>query len=99
MILVVTLTVRPEALEAFRSFEQQAARIMSRHGGAIERAVVIPPAQPGAPLREVHIVTFPSPDAFAAYRADPALAALAPLREASVLHTEILTGEEGPHHG
>jgi uncharacterized protein (DUF1330 family) len=99
MLLVVTLTVRPGALDAFRAFERQAARIMARHGGAIERAVYIPPAQPGAPSQEVHLVSFPSPEALAAYRADPALQALASLREAAVLHTEILTGEEGPRYG
>ncbi len=99
MLLVVILTVRPEALDTFRAFERQAARVMARHGGAIERAVVIPPVQPGAPLKEVHLVAFPSPEAFAAYRADPALHGLASLREAAVLNTEIWAGEEGPRYG
>lgn len=99
MTLVVILTIRPGAVEAFRAFEQAAARIMARHGGAIERAVAIPPAEPGAALKEVHVVTFPSPQAFAAYRADPALLALAPRREASIVATEILVGEEGPTYG
>jgi hypothetical protein len=50
-------------------------------------------------VREVHLVTFPNEQALAAYQADPALRALAPLREASVVRTEILTGEEGPDYG
>jgi uncharacterized protein (DUF1330 family) len=99
MTLVVILTVRPEALAAFRAFEHAAARIMARHGGAIERAVTIAPSRPGGPLKEVHIVTFPSPEAFAAYRADPALKALAPQRDASILATEVLVGEDGPVYG
>ena len=99
MLLVVILTVRPGALDSFRDFERQAARIMAHHGGAIERAVVIPPVQPGAPSKEVHLVSFPSPEAFAAYRADPTLQALASLREAAVLNTEIWAGEEGPRFG
>jgi uncharacterized protein (DUF1330 family) len=107
MTLIVILTVRPEALDTFRAFEQQAARLMARHGGAIERVVVLaraapdapPDLPPDAPHREVHLVTFPSAEAYAAYRADPGLQALAPLREAAVLSTEILAGEEGPHYG
>jgi uncharacterized protein (DUF1330 family) len=99
MMLVAILTVRPEALDTFRSYEHQAARIMARHGGAIERVVVIPGEKPGVPLKEVHLVRFPSAGAFAAYRADPALAALVSLRNASVLSTELLFGEEGPRYG
>ena len=99
MIRIVILTVRPEALDAFRAFEHQAARIMARHGGAIERVVVVKPAAPETQHKEVHLVTFPSAEAFAAYRADPALKALAPLREASVVSTETWEGEEGPTYG
>jgi hypothetical protein len=40
LVLVVTLTVRPESLEDFRTFERSAARIMADHGGRIERTVV-----------------------------------------------------------
>ena len=99
MLLVVILTVRPGALDAFRDFERRAARAMARHGGAIERAILIPPGQPDSPIRELHLVSFPSPEAFAAYRADPALHALAALREAAVLNTEVWAGEEGPRYG
>jgi uncharacterized protein (DUF1330 family) len=98
MTLVVILTVRPEALERFRAFETAAARVMERHGGALERAVVIPPSRPSGPMKEVHLVTFPTPEAFAAYRNDGELKALAHLREASVVSTEVLVGEEGPDY-
>lgn len=99
MTLVVLLTVRPDAVDAFRAFEHAAARIMAAYGGAIERAVAVPPTESGAPFREVHIVTFPSAAALAVYRADPALRTLAPQRESCVLHTEVLYGEEGPEYG
>ncbi|HEU4533427.1 MAG TPA: DUF1330 domain-containing protein [Polyangiaceae bacterium] len=99
MTLVVILTVRRAALEAFRSFERQAAAVMARHGGAIERSVVLTPPEGAETLREVHIVTFPSAEAFAAYREDPALAPLAPLRTASVVNTEVWAGEDGPTYG
>ena len=44
----------------------------------------------------MHVVTFPDPSAFAAYRADPARADLAGLRTGAVVATEILVGEDGP---
>jgi antibiotic biosynthesis monooxygenase (ABM) superfamily enzyme len=96
--LVAILTVRPGAVDAFRAFERRAAAIMSRYGGAIERTVVVPGDGADAPLREVHVVTFPDRDSLAAYRADADLAALAHLREASVARSEILVGEDGPDY-
>jgi hypothetical protein len=61
--------------------------------------VVIPlPAEPSL-FKEVHVVTFPDATAFAAYGADPALTSAAALRDASVVHTEVLLGEDGPSYG
>src|SRR3954471_16460422 len=98
MTLVVILTVRTDALESFRDYERSAARVMARYCGAIERAVGIP-AKPGeASFREVQIVTFAGAAAFEAYRMDGEIAALAPLREISVLATEIMIGEDGPEY-
>ena len=95
LVLVVTLDVKPEARDDFRTYETLAARTMVRHGGRIERVVV---AREAAPHREVHLVRFPSEAAFAAYRADPALAAAAHLRERSVVATTIVAGEDGPDY-
>ena len=94
-VLVATMTVRRAELEAFRAFERIAARVMARHGGAIERTVVAPGTD-DATLREVHVVTFPDDAALAAYRADPELGAARALRERSVVSTELLAGEDGP---
>jgi uncharacterized protein (DUF1330 family) len=99
MTLVVILTVLSEALDMFRAFETKAAGVMARHGGAIERTVVVPPGGEGSFLKEVHIVTFPDGQALSAYQADPALAEVAHLRAASVVKTEILLGEDGPDYG
>jgi antibiotic biosynthesis monooxygenase (ABM) superfamily enzyme len=97
--LVVILTVRAAALEAFRAFERGAAAVIGRHGGAIERTVVIPPeGGVDGTLREVHIVTFPGQRTLDAYRSDDALRAIADLREQSVLRTEVLVGEDGPDY-
>jgi hypothetical protein len=101
MTLLVVLTVRDGAADAFRIYERAAAAIMARHGGVIDRVVAIPPAPEDAAsiLREVHLVRFPSARAFAAYRDDPALAALGPQRAQTTAATEILVGEDRPRYG
>ncbi|WP_437590159.1 DUF1330 domain-containing protein [Sorangium sp. So ce1000] len=97
MTLVVILTVRCEALDTFRAYETRAAAVMARYGGAIERTVVTAPDGAGL-TKEIHIITFPDEQAFSAYRRDAELGAVAHLRDASVVHTEILRGEEGPDY-
>jgi hypothetical protein len=99
MTLVAILTVRREALDRFRAFERHAATVMARHGGRIERTVVVSPEGSPDLLKEVHVVTFPDERAFAAYRDDPRRGELAHLRDASVVHTEVLVGEDGPDYG
>jgi len=98
MTLVVTLAVRRDALDAFRAFERGAAALMARHGDRIERTVVGTADDTAGVLTEVHVVTFPHADALAAYRADPGLRDIAHLREASVVRTDILVGEDGPDY-
>jgi len=100
MVLVVFLTVRRAQLASFRDYEAAAARIMAAHGGAIARAVVLDadPAEPDH-LTEVHLVDFPDAAALAAYRADPALAALAEQRARAVARTQVWQGEPGPRYG
>jgi hypothetical protein len=99
MTLVVILTVRSEALDKFRTFEKKAATVMARYGGAIERTVVVSPASPRSPIKEIQIVTFPSEQAFGAYQKDEDLTRLAHLRQESVVQTEIMVGEDGPNYG
>lgn len=98
LTLVAILTVRSDALASFREFETHAARIMARHGGRIERTVVVEQAGEPETIKEVHVVIFPSQEAFAAYRADGELARFAHLRAASVLHGEVLVGADGPDY-
>jgi len=88
VIVVAILTIAE--LEAFEDFERRAQIIMAKHGAAIERAIRIPPD------REVHSVRFPDDAAWTAYRADPELTSLAPLRARGVAATEILVGDDVP---
>ena len=86
VVVVAILTIAE--LDAFEQFAAHAARVMARHGAAIERAIRVPPD------REVHVVRFPDEAAWAAYRADPELAALAPLRARGITATELLVGDD-----
>jgi len=95
--VVAVMVVRRTALAEFRRFEHAAAAILRRHGGAIARTVVEDDGA-SATLREVHVVDFPDPAAFAAYRADPALAALAAVRADAVIATELVVGVDGPSY-
>jgi uncharacterized protein (DUF1330 family) len=98
MTLVAIMTVRKKATETFRRFESKAATVMARHGGTIERTVVVQMADRDDLFKEVHIVTFPSADAFLMYRQDGALQEIAHLRNEAVIDTEVLIGEDGPDY-
>ena len=95
MTLVAILTVRKDAIDRFRAFEAHAAEVMKRHGGQLERVLVVPHGSPEL-IREIHVVTFPNESAFAAYRKDERLAKFAHWGEQSVVQTELFVGEDGP---
>jgi antibiotic biosynthesis monooxygenase (ABM) superfamily enzyme len=95
--LVATITVRMDAKESFHAFEDAAAGNMSDYGGALERRIVI--EVDASTFKEVHIVTFPGMETYLQYQNDPRLAQVRPLRQASVVATELLTGTDGPIFG
>jgi uncharacterized protein (DUF1330 family) len=96
ILFVVSLFIHPGREAEFRQFEGEAARIMKRYGGQIERVIrPIASAQSGVAPHEIHLVSFLSMEQFDAYRGDTELAKLASLRQAAIAHTEIIIGEEG----
>jgi uncharacterized protein (DUF1330 family) len=97
IVIVATLGVRQEAVEQFRTYERMAARVMRRYGGDIARTVSLPSADP-ALIEELHLVTFPDAEAFAAYQRDPELAEAAPLRAAAIATTRVAIGTPGPDY-
>ena len=98
MTLVAILTVRREAIDNFRAYEAHAAQVMKKHGGRFERTVVVVPEGSPELMKEIHVVTFPNEQAFAAYRKDERLTEFAHLRDESVVHTELFVGEDGPSY-
>ena len=97
LLLVAALFIHPGQEDAFRDFETQAAQIMARYGGRIERVIrpTSSTTSDAALPHEIHLVSFPTPDHFTAYRADPDLTALALLRQQAIARTEVVLGEEG----
>src|SRR5258708_7783714 len=96
LILVVSLQVHEGREAEFEEFEVQAARIMQRHGGRIERRIRrLPTADPSQPF-EVHLESFPDESSFERYRGDPELAGLAELRVTAIRETTLWSGVELP---
>lgn len=87
--IVALLTVRDRA--AFDRFERQAVVIMANYGGRLDTAFRPQAATSEQTPRvdEVHVLKFPSTEAFARYRADDRLAALAALRDEAIAHTSV----------
>ena len=95
IVVVVCLFVRPGQETTFRRFEMEAARVMRRYGGRIDRVIRPTDSSRSDVLpREIHVVSFPSLERFEAYRGDRELADLAPLRETAIHRTEITIGKE-----
>ena len=96
IILLAKLFVHPGREVEFRQFETQAAQIMRKYGGRIERVIRPTSAASGDALpHEIHLVSFPSMERFESYRGDADLAQLGSLRQAAIAKTEIVIGEEG----
>jgi uncharacterized protein (DUF1330 family) len=96
--IVASLWIHPDRVAEFEAYEKKAARIMQRHEGAIQKVIRVTNANSPSNAQpfEVHVLSFPSLEAFQAYRSDSELAALAEERNAAISRTEVLLGEPGP---
>ena len=93
---VVSLWVRPGAVAEFEAYERKAARIMRKYGGSIEKVIrTWQESSPDIPF-EIHLVSFPGQEQFAAYRADLELLSLATDRESAIVKTVAVPGVGGP---
>ena len=94
--VVALLFVNPDRHAEFAQFEARASAIMRRHGGEIERRIAFPPPLASTQPHELHVVGFPSAEAFQSYRHDPDLQALASLRARAIRQTVVWVGAEAP---
>ena len=94
--LVAALYINPGREAEFDRFETAAARIMARHGGAIDRRIRIARAAGDNLPHEVHIVSFPDATSLQRYRTDPELQGLAELRTSALRETVVWTGSDLP---
>jgi uncharacterized protein (DUF1330 family) len=94
---IVSIWLKGNDVAGFEAFERQAATIMAAHGGRVDNVVRC--GGEGAAPFEVHVVSFPDATAAAAYRADPRLAKLLPLRERVIARTEVWAGQQRSAYG
>ncbi|MEO8466482.1 MAG: hypothetical protein ABI640_14150 [Gammaproteobacteria bacterium] len=97
MTFIVSIWLKDNDVAGFESFERQAATLMAGHGGRVD-SVVRCGGEEGTPF-EVHLVSFPDAAAAAAYRADPRLAKLLPLRERVIARTDVWAGQQRSAYG
>lgn len=84
---------------AFTDFETQALAIARQHGGSLIAAFAPEPnGDPESQVDEVHVLQFPARSAYDAYRSDPALQALAPLRAQGIRRTQVLVSSGDKHY-
>lgn len=89
----VLIYLKPGQAEAFRAYEDGALPRLERYGGRVE--CMFKPTRVAGELElpdEVHLLSFESEEGFERYRADPQVAALGALREASVARAIFIRG-------
>lgn len=74
LIVVLVARVPVDGVELFDDYERHVLPLLADHGAALERRL-----RSADRCAEVHLVSFPTPEAFAAYRADPRRVEHAPL--------------------
>ena len=93
LLLVVGIWINDERLAEFEDYERQAAKLLEKHSGRIERAVRVENSvnAENAPF-EIHFVSFPNEQKFANFRADSETRQTANLHDWVIDRTEIFSG-------
>ena len=89
LVRVLIARVPAEGIESFREYESGVLPLLAAHGGSLQRRLRSADAR-----TEVHLVWFPSDEAFLAYRSDPRRATFQPLLTASNASLELLELED-----
>ena len=91
--LTVLLYLHENQGEQFHDYEQRIKPILESYGGRFEKVIKSTQIWGSFPQPdEIHWLSFPSETDFQQYQADPRLAQLAPLRNASVQKTIVISG-------
>jgi uncharacterized protein (DUF1330 family) len=85
--LCVLLWSRPGAADALVAYEDKVLALVADHGGRVRERARTDGADDG-PL-EIHLIDFPSDDAFDAYISDPRRQAMAGERDRAIARTEV----------
>jgi len=100
LVIIAHLFIHPGQEVAFHAYESQALARLRAHGGEVLAAFRPRPNANGQPAPdEIHVLRMGSEEQFAAFRADPALAALADLRAQAIARTEIFVSQEIVEYG
>lgn len=89
VLLVVVARVPADGVAEFQAYEGRVLPLLAEHGGRLERRLRSPDA-----TTEVHVVSFPTAEGFAAYVADPRRAEHSPLLARSGASLELLEVED-----
>lgn len=82
---VLIARMPPAGVQQFQDYESNVIPLIARHGGRLERRL-----RTADELTEVHVIWFPSEEAFLDYRGDPERTAQVPLLVESGAVTELL---------
>lgn len=96
--VVVLLRAGDGGLAGLHEFERKVLPVLREHGGRLVCAFAPEQAAAGTP-DEIHVLEFPSREHLEAYRSDPRLAELAPLRESAISATTVYVAERSVDYG
>ena len=98
LYIIVRVWIRRGLEAEFETYERKVSRIMSRYGGAIERAIRVSRASSDGSDEpfEVHVLKFPSRDRYDAYLGDAERLSLSGERAGVITNSYALVGLAGP---
>jgi uncharacterized protein (DUF1330 family) len=91
MLLVQIVRIPAEGVADFQLYESRVLPLLPRHGGRLERRL-----RSADGRIEVHVVSFPSPEALEQYRNDPERTAQLPLLTRSGAARELIEVTDVP---
>jgi uncharacterized protein (DUF1330 family) len=80
--------------EELQKYEAQVMPILEKHGGKLLSAFKPRGHENGDSPDEIHLIEFPSQEAFQSYRADPGVAALSECRQSAISETTVYVSEQ-----